>query len=169
MSNTRLLTRSRHVAVYYGVPDSGKSWLSRKEAGQGYYTKDPCTRWWDGYRGQRAVVFDEYEGDIPLQLLLRWFDDYPVQVETKGGWVDLKATHIWIPTNHPPESWYRDAPAIRMAALLRRVTIREFNVALERGPGGKHDVLNPPESRDDEWGRFRHGGEAGLLVQDADL
>jgi len=90
------------------------------------YPKAPSTKWWDGYRGHKNVVIDEFRGEVGIGHLLRWFDRYPVLVEVKGGSVVLKATHFWITSNLSPDAWYPNLDEETKSALKRRLNITHF-------------------------------------------
>lgn len=93
------------------------------------YSKDPRSKWWDGYQGQEHVILDEFRGSIDIAHLLRWLDRYPVRVERKGSSVPLKATTFWITSNLAPRGWYPELDETTMEALLRRLTnILEFPI-----------------------------------------
>lgn len=113
--------------VYWGPTGTGKSRRAWGEASLEAYPKDPCTKFWDGYRGQTNVVIDEFRGSISISHMLRWLDRYPVLVEVKGSSTVFKATHIWITSNLHPKDWYKDLDEITIDALLRRLEIIEMN------------------------------------------
>lgn len=117
----------RSVFVFWGATGTGKSRRAWEEAGLESYPKDPCTKWWSGYRGQAHVVIDEFRGAIGISHILRWTDRYPVVVEIKGGAVVLEATKIWITSNLHPNDWYPDLDAETKAALMRRLNITHFD------------------------------------------
>lgn len=116
----------RTCRVYCGPTGLGKSKLAWEEAGLEAYPKDPRSKWWDGYQGERNVVLDEFRGDIDIAHILRWLDRYPVLVETKGGSTALRAECIWITSNLHPRSWYPNLDQLTVDALLRRLEIKEF-------------------------------------------
>lgn len=124
--NAQGVAMERRVLVYWGSTGTGKSRTAWEKAGLDAYPKDPRTKWWDGYTGQPHVVIDEFRGGIDIAHLLRWFDRYPVLVETKGGTIALSASVIWITSNLPPESWYPDLDSETMEALRRRLEIKHF-------------------------------------------
>lgn len=93
----------------------------------GAYPKDPSTKWWCGYQQQPNVVIDEFRGRISVEHLLRWFDRYPVVVETKGGAVVLSATSMWVTSNLPPDRWFPELDGATFDALKRRINITHFN------------------------------------------
>lgn len=86
------------------------------------YSKDPRSKWWDGYRSQSNIVIDEFRGTIDVSHILRWLDRYPISVEVKGGTRPLAATKVWITSNLDPRMWYPDLDQESKDALLRRFT-----------------------------------------------
>ena len=116
----------KEVYLYWGPTGTGKSRKAWEEASFQAYPKDPRTKFWDGYNQQKNVVIDEFRGAIDIAHLLRWFDRYPVSVETKGSGTVLSAVKIWITSNLPPELWYPACDTATMAALNRRLTIKHF-------------------------------------------
>ena len=126
-ANARAVASPRTVVVFWGTTGSGKSRTAWDEAGFEAYPKDPRSKWWDGYQGQDHVVIDEFRGGIDIAHVLRWFDRYPVLVETKGGATALRSTKIWITSNLHPRDWYPDLDQLTLEALLRRLEIKEFS------------------------------------------
>ena len=124
--NLRPEPHVKEVFLYWGPTGTGKSRKAWEEAGLDAYPKDPRTKFWDGYRQQEHVVIDEFRGAIDIAHLLRWFDRYPVSVETKGSGTVLSARKIWITSNLPPELWFPAIDTSTMAALNRRLTIKNF-------------------------------------------
>lgn len=116
----------RTAVVYWGGTELGKSRRAWHEAGFGSYSKDPRTKWWDGYRGEEHVVVDEFRGTIDISHLLRWLDRYPVRVEIKGSTVPLLATRIWFTSNIAPDKWFPDLDLATFRALERRLQIVHF-------------------------------------------
>ena len=117
----------RECQVYWGRTGTGKSRRAWDEAGLDAYSKNPRTKFWDGYRGQECVVLDEFRGGIDVSYLLRWTDRYPVLVEIKGSSVPLSAKRIWITSNLDPRLWYPELDSETIDALMRRLNITHFN------------------------------------------
>lgn len=113
--------------VFWGPTGTGKSHRSWDEAGMEAYSKDPRTKFWDGYDSESNVVIDEFRGAIDISHLLRWLDKYPVRVEVKGSTKPLLATKIWITSNLDPRLWYPELDDDTRQALMRRLTITHFN------------------------------------------
>lgn len=111
------------VNVYYGPTGTGKTRRAHDEiAGREYFDKNPLTKWWDGYRGQKLCLIDEFAGRVDIVNLLRWLDRYPCTVEVKGFSVPLEANEFWITSNLSPDEWYPDASPQHKLALRRRLT-----------------------------------------------
>lgn len=123
MDHMKAEAGERKVYVFWGPTGTGKSRLAWTQAGIDAYPKQPTTKFWDGYQGQENVVIDEFTGQIDITHLLRWFDRYPVCVETKGSGTVLKAKKIWLTSNIDPRHWYQSAPEAQQRALLRRFTL----------------------------------------------
>jgi len=117
----------RTCYVFWGKTGTGKSRRAWDEAGMEAYSKDPRTKFWDGYQSEQNVVIDEFRGGIDIAHMLRWLDRYPVRVEIKGSSRPLVSSKIWITSNISPESWYPEADQETVAALLRRLQVTEFN------------------------------------------
>lgn len=114
------------VKCFWGGTGLGKTRKAWFQAGEDAYIKDPCTKWWDGYKGQSRVIIDEFTGLINIAHLLRWFDRYPCMAEIKGFSVPLKATEFWITSNLNPRDWYKDITDEQKQALLRRMDVTQF-------------------------------------------
>jgi len=115
------------VNVFYGRTGTGKSRRAWEEAGLCAYAKDPRSKWWDGYQGEKNIIIDEFRGAVDVSHLLRWLDRYPLRVECKGSSLPLEATTFWITSNLAPSSWYPELDEQTREALLRRLTnIVEF-------------------------------------------
>nr|WAE43204.1 MAG: replication associated protein [Cressdnaviricota sp.] len=114
------------VKTYWGVTGSGKTYRAFTEARQaegGFYRKASTTKWWDGYKGQKNILIDEFDGkSIGITHLLQWFDPYPMQVECKGSALALAGINFWITSNVDPLDWFPDATPEHRAALRRRLT-----------------------------------------------
>jgi len=117
----------RSCYVFWGSTGTGKSRRAWDEAGVEAYSKDPRSKFWCGYQGEKNVVVDEFRGGIDIAHLLRWLDRYPVRVEIKGSSRPLLAETIWITSNLNPNDWYAEADPETIAALRRRLNITHFH------------------------------------------
>lgn len=116
------LQGEKSIHVIHGPAGIGKTkWVIDNEPD--LYVKTSGNKWFDGYTDQPAILLDEFEGYLPLNLLLQIID--PIQaprVEYKGGTRTLLAVRIYITCNTHPRQWYDFAGRTeKMAALQRRV------------------------------------------------
>lgn len=116
----------RECFCFWGPTGVGKSRDAWAFAGMEAYSKDPRTKFWDGYRGSKHVVIDEFRGSIDIAHMLRWLDRYPCNVEIKGSSTPLLAEKIWITSNLNPREWYPQLDEATLNALLRRLNITHY-------------------------------------------
>lgn len=144
---------AREVVVYWGPTGTGKSHRAWDEAGMEAYPKPPTTKWWDGYLPEKHnhVVIDEFDGQVGITHLLRWFDKYPCVVEQKGGGCCLIAKKMWITSNIDPHLWYPDGKPAQIAALMRRLKIFNLTVKYVEPIVGGIVELPPDDSDVFKW------------------
>ena len=122
LQTPRMLTDDATTFVLWGNSGVGKSRLARdccRDLGLAYYSRDPGGLWWDGYTGQRAVVIDDFVGQIPYRDILRILDRYEYTAWIKGSSRQLVADTFFITSNIHPQAWYADED---FAPLRRRLT-----------------------------------------------
>lgn len=109
--------------------------IGRTGIGKSYSVHDMCPDvyviqvgnsglWWDGYTGQKAILFEEYKGQVQLQKMLQILDPYPLRLEIKGGSVPARFDLVFITSNSTPDKWYKNEGGDRdeeMKALARRL------------------------------------------------
>lgn len=80
-------------------------------------------KWFDGYGGERVVIFDDFRGSsCPFTTFKRVVDRYPLQLEVKGTSCNMGATRFLINTNIPPESWWKEeVTGPELSAIYRRI------------------------------------------------
>ena len=109
------------VWVFWGETGTGKS---RRAAEQwpDAYRKMSTDKWWDGYKGEDTVIFDDFKGSsMRLHEFQMVIDRYPMQVEIKGAFVDLSATRYVFTSNKHPREWY-SREADPDGTVMRRIT-----------------------------------------------
>ena len=90
--------------------------------------------WFDGYSGQKVVLFDEMGGwRFKQRYLLQLLDAYPMDVPVKGGFVPFVPEVIVMTTNFEPETWYKSDNAWRDSPLRRRLESIERSVVYRVG------------------------------------
>ena len=115
------------VKVWWGPTGSGKTMRAKEWLGSDHWTWAPANgKWFDGYEGQEAVLFDEFRGQLPFGQLLNLLDRYDCSVEFKGGMCQFRGLRIAITSPKPPCKWYKDLDEDdRQDQLLRRITFSE--------------------------------------------
>lgn len=109
---TRRNSDSIECIVYVGPTGTGKSHRLRRECPEGpeWFWANKG-KWFDGYRGQPGIVFDEFDGSwMSYGDAKRLLDGGPMRVERKGGFLDMLATKFRFSTNHHPKNWWRTRP-----------------------------------------------------------
>lgn len=112
----RIESRSWITELYilWGAPGTGKTRHVYDLYGKDCVYDWPRTGdrhgaiWVDGYDGRRhsVVLIDDFYGWLPLHLLLRIADRYPMQLPVKGGFVQFVPKTIYITSNKPWTDWY---------------------------------------------------------------
>lgn len=111
--------------VYWGPSGIGKSRLVEATyGGADVYWKKDSTKWWDGYLGQKTVIWDDFDPHtIPYKYLLRIVDRYPMAVEVKGGYVQLQAERVVFTSVDDPAAWYPEMNHdYQLNQLMRRLS-----------------------------------------------
>lgn len=112
------------VIVLIGSTGTGKSRWCWRNYPQLYSVnfRDKQPTWWDGYDGEKAVLFDDFAGEISITELLKYLDIYPLKGPVKGSFVPLNYTVVMMTSNVPWEEWYRWITQPQKDALRRRLT-----------------------------------------------
>lgn len=111
----------------------GKSRMAHSELPNAF-VKEPTTKWWTGYMFESTCIIDDFgPKGIGINHLLRWFDRYKCNVETKGDIVPLFVTDWIVTSNFHPREVYKGDDGLdhpQIDALLRRVSVTEFHSGL---------------------------------------
>ena len=111
------------VHVYWGKTGTGKTRFCMDQVMDSTFWSPGDYKWFDGYSGQKIVIFDDYRGEYPLQQLLKLCDRYPMSVPVKGGFVEWKPKKIYITSNIHPNEWYPTADKYSISAMFRRFNL----------------------------------------------
>lgn len=111
---------------YYGAPGLGKTSKARRE-NPGLYQKLK-NKWWDHYDGQEVVLIDEWRPDDSSMVdeLNRWADHYPMQVETKGGMMEIRPQKIIVTSNYSIEECFQSLGQVTLDSVKRRFKVVHF-------------------------------------------
>lgn len=114
------------VTVLTGAPGTGKTFFCYEHArlfADADIWSYPGQGWFDGYGGQRCALFDDFRGDLPLELFLKILDRYPIRVPVKGGFRHWNPEWIFITSNVDWDSWYPNVHGDSRLAIRRRIHI----------------------------------------------
>lgn len=131
------------VKVFYGSTGSGKSKLAREWLGEDFYDWWPAQeKWFDGYEGEKNVIFEEFRGQFPFGMMLMLLDRYSARVQLKGSMINFAATRIAITSPLHPRLWYKSEELQandRIDQMIRRIGGEECIYNLD-WPGVKEEV-----------------------------
>ena len=109
-------TRDVRVVAYWGEAGSGKT-ESAMKSGDFYMLSQNTngTLWFDGYRGQKTLILDDFYGWLKYGDLLKILEGHPYRCQMKGSSTWAHWTTVIITSNKPPEEWYKTGltPALR--------------------------------------------------------
>lgn len=110
----------RHVTtdLYKGPTGSGKTRKAMEE--EPFKIHASALKWWDGYQGEKTLLIDEYDNQIPCTELLGILDGYQLRLAIKGGFTYARWTKVIITTNL--EDLHQNAKIEHQLALTRRIT-----------------------------------------------
>lgn len=97
--------RNVNVKVFWGSTGVGKTRLVHETAGSDLY-KVQVYPWFDGYMGQKSILFDEFYGQIQVSHMLNLLDGYSLQLGVKGAFTAAAWTQVYITSNSPPSQWW---------------------------------------------------------------
>lgn len=116
---------SQEVSVHLllGPPGFGKSRYASFIGHRDGFYRHTGTDWFDGYFGQRGIIFDDFAGHcLSLTTFKRVCDRYPVLVQVKGGFIPMGATEFIFTANEDPEQWWKTKTQVALEAVKRRFT-----------------------------------------------
>lgn len=85
---------------FWGPPGTGKSREARRRYPEAYLKSQ--NKWWDGYRGQPAVILDDLDTEALGHLLKIWADRYACNGEIKGSTIPLQHKVFCVTSNYHP-------------------------------------------------------------------
>lgn len=117
----------------------------------------PNLNWFDGYEGEQAVLFDDFDGsrsECPLKHLLNCLDRYPLRIAVKGAHTLAQWIRVYITTNIHPRAWYDWSGREEQFPALER---RFSKVTWWKSESAQPVVVTPGS---DDWVRFWAGPPA---------
>lgn len=123
-----------HSIVYWGKPGTGKTRTVYDTFGSGAVYDMPRPNggsfWFDGLipGKHRVLLLDDFYGWLPLHLLLKLMDRYPLQVPIKGGMIEFNCEKLYITSNKHYDEWYDWS---KLGHNLKQAFIRRIDEILE--------------------------------------
>lgn len=119
----RCSTNPVQVTLLIGESGGGKSSYAERLAGESVY-RHSLGQFWDGYRGERSVIFDDFRGNsISYGSFKHVCDRYPLLVHVKGTSSNMAATQFYITTNFKVEEWWdSQVTGPDLTPIYRRIT-----------------------------------------------
>lgn len=122
------IKHDRKFILLYGKPRSGKTTFAFEHYAKtdDFYVTPLSngTAWFDGYDGQKYVLFDDFDGaasGVKLDFILRLLDKWPVMVPTKGSHAWFNPDIVMVTTNLKPSEWYNfTRREVKYEALISR-------------------------------------------------
>jgi hypothetical protein len=112
------------VFFFYGDTGVGKTHSIRNlesDFVNSVYVKLSGSKFWDGYEGQKVIVFDDLRDDeYKPQEMLRYLQKFAMSVEIKGSTRPACWTKVYVTSNVPLEQWYYGADAKTREAFMAR-------------------------------------------------
>lgn len=132
-----------HVVVVWGSPGSGKSrWAYMRDpsAYRPLYRGKGESNFWERYRGEKCVVFDDFtDQQLSLQEFCQLCDPYPRLLNVKFGSADLRAEEFIFTSNYDPAGWWNVPEAEEMLPQVHRRIDHVIN--LEKTSSGAYDSV----------------------------
>lgn len=117
---SRQKIRDIEVIVYSGKTGTGKTYKAVTENPEAYIISN--LKWWNGYNGEKVIIIDEYNNDIPCTEMIRLLDRYPLRLEVKGNHTYANWHKVIITTNLQKHEFHESAKEEHRNALFRRIS-----------------------------------------------
>jgi len=104
------------VTVLWGEAGKGKSRKAYEiDPNLYHFTHMEGPIWFDGYRGEKTILINDFYGNIRYSYLLELLDGYKFNIPVKGGFTWKMWNHVIITSNKHPQFWYKKGftPALK--------------------------------------------------------
>lgn len=104
----------------HGETGLGKTRKAMSFSDDTYKIQGNALKWWDGYDGEKTLVIDEYDNQIPCTELLGILDGYQLRLPIKGSFTYANWETVIITSNY--RKLHEGAKKMHRDALKRRIT-----------------------------------------------
>lgn len=125
------VNRDMDIIYVWGDTGTGKTYGIQKEHGSKNicritsYRKGGNGIYFDSYNGEPALVFEEFQSQIPIEDMLNFIDVYPLKIPCRYADKVACFTTVYLTSNLPLEDQYKWIQIERpktWEAFLRRIT-----------------------------------------------
>ena len=103
----RNVFRQMTVTYIFGPTGTGKTRSVKEGCGHSNcYAVSDYHHPFDGYRGQKVMLFDEFHSSLPLNSMLQYLDGYPLELPCRYANKQACYTEAYIISNLPLEKQY---------------------------------------------------------------
>ncbi len=117
----RSVFRTVKTTHLYGKTGTGKT-RKAMDSKDVYKISGDSMKWWDGYNGEKTLVIDEYNNQIPCTELLSLLDGYEYRLPIKGSFTYANWDRVIITSNI--KILHKNARTEHKKALKRRISER---------------------------------------------
>lgn len=115
--------REMVVEFIHGATGTGKTTYAMDESnGPVYKITGDELQWWCGYEGEKTLVIDEYDNNVPITRMLNLLDKWRLRLPIKGGYTWAEWNKVIITSNLTPDELHSRAKMAHRKALFRRIT-----------------------------------------------
>lgn len=127
LEETTKAWRKIEVIIHYGETGSGKTRTAVDDSPDHYMIRGDDLQWFDGYKGQKTLIIDEYSNQVVITKLLSLLDGYQLRLPIKGGFTYANWNKVYITTNLDylhinAKEEHRDALSRRVTEIINFVT-----------------------------------------------
>lgn len=123
VENLKPQAQVRSCYWLWGKPRVGKSRYCHETWPNAYWKN--ANKWWDGYKGEQAVVLDDLGTDHLSEYLKRWADRYKIIAEVKTSATALSYDTFVVTSNFHPDQLFLQVPEVTRQAIRERFVVVE--------------------------------------------
>lgn len=113
--------RKVNVEVRWGAAGTGKTRYAHEKFPEIFTVNCDDNFPFNGYSGEKAILLDDFYGNMKHHFLLRVLDGHQLRVDIKGGARYAQWTDIIITSNKPPQEWYEFGLKPELARRLTHI------------------------------------------------